>query len=157
MPYDWSVTAQPTSVSGSEEYPAQTFSVSTDVGTFNIEVSENQLEKGYVVIKGENPEDNVQGINSALSGVSGTKTPLVGYSIVHYDEGGNEIAPLSDLYIQVVFTPTLISSHTSYQLVFKDYGGSYTAVRSSAIAEASNAGLTYFWDEVGAMFLVGID
>lgn len=159
MPYDWSVTAQPTTVddTGDPDYPEQAYNVTTAIGTFSVTVGEGTLPKGYVVIQGVNPEDNAQGINSALSGVSGTKTPLVGYWIAYYDDEGNEVAPLSDLDIRVYFTLNLISSHNSYRLVFKDYGGSYTAVSASGIVEANNEDVVYFDDEVGTMFLVGID
>ncbi len=160
MPYDWSVTAQPTTVddTGDPDYPVQVYNdVTTAIGTFSVTVGESTLPKGYIVIQGANPDDNVQGINSALSGVSGTKTPLVGYWIAYYDDEGNEVAPFSDLYIQVFFTSNLISSHNSYRLVFKDYGGSYTAVSASGIVEANNEDLVYFEDEVGTIFLVGID
>lgn len=159
MPYDWSVTAQPTTVdyTGNPDYPEQVYNVTTDIGTFSITVNEGTLPKGFIIVQGVNPDDNVQGINSALSGVSGTKTPLVGYWISYYDDEGNEVAPLSDLFIRVSFTPNLISSHSSYQLVLKDYGGSYTAVLSSDIVVASNTDLVYSDDEVGTIFLVGID
>ncbi len=156
-----------TSVEDDPEYPAQDWNITSQIferqgidggiASVYMHCGEGclQVDTEFTLSGAEITDGDKTRINSALSSVTGTKTPLFAYS-TSYSTSQGETAPLTELMLDIRFQDLLLPAYENYALVLKLQDSSYEAIESTKLITINNTKLEYVTDLYGTWFLVGI-